>query len=221
MSYEHTVLVRKFVPANEEMLSSNVLQLIKAFVKITMEHLLDYKSNEYFYFVGGGFATYLAGRTTSFGDIDIYIILRKDINRRYIIQKQPFGNFLLDIIIIPMRTETGVSATRQVCEILSEYDMDICRNALVNNLTEIISVKMGDIEPSEPRKKKYDLRKNPSFDDSNAVWEQMIIRTILKADTFYSLDLPPCPVDHSYQLTRAMFRNVCKTAANMIIEHLE
>lgn len=154
-------------------LLDDVYKYANRFVVELMERKFSYRRDEYTWCIAGGFGAYILGKTTEYQDIDIYIISDRPVLTMCAPQIQ-VNRFKFDIILVSYMMQKMTPLVK-ICSVLCEFDMDICRCALINGGRHVLSVSTGDVVTSLERIYKYEKRINNNFDCTQIKWKHMTI----------------------------------------------
>lgn len=140
--------------------------------------------------IAGGLPTFLTGKTTNFGDVDIYVniafldeetTLKYELvtvsneyvhlfDNKFKLYRTRISNKIIDVICYPF-PNTG-STEMYAMRIIDSFDMEICRNSLYFDIflkkyfiieTPLTKPIKSENPPSHERKIKYECRKNNDF----------------------------------------------------------
>lgn len=121
-----------------------------------------------YWFLAGGFASYICGKTTEFDDIDLFIVVD---DPRYVSSALniEISGWIFDVFIVCPQRETF--EYNVVLNVLHLFDMDICRTAIIGDGQMCVnvlatSVPLGiydDVESYLRRKTKYQRRTNLDY----------------------------------------------------------
>lgn len=192
-------------------LLDDVYKHLNAFIPTLMEAKFSFKKNEYSWILAGGFSSFIQGRTTEYGDIDVYIISRRVMPIMYALKIQ-LSKHEFDIFVVSQNftnqypKDFNCQPFEKYCAILCEFDLDICRSALIDGGTRILNVFYDDIHhnvhPSFERVSKYRNRINKFFEQDENNWKPMKVRRIYYGDSFFYYKNNPI---------HPIFQDICKT----------
>lgn len=176
------VLFNIFPVNGHEELLNDVYKRLHAFIENLMEIKFSYKKDEYLWCIAGGFAAFIQGRTTKYGDIDVYIISNRYTPMMYAL-KIELGEHKFDIFILSVGQKL-TTPLEKYCAILGAFDLDVCRVGLVDGGLRILNVALGDSfadkndDLEEDRIMKYSQRINKNFRQSRFDWEILNVEKI-------------------------------------------
>lgn len=119
-------------------LVANVKRCIDIFMKHFIIETNAKSKKECKWFIAGGFASYVCGRTLSYNDIDVYIITETLTNYVSHSLNILLGEHVFDFILVPKRFRY-----MNMLNILAGFDFDICRVAIPRYGNMIVSISEG------------------------------------------------------------------------------
>lgn len=95
----------------------------------------------YVWCVAGGLPTFLTGKTTDYGDIDVFVVCNKDLESLHFTFDIPRSERILHIYVGAPEfvRDKKLSYLNNVCNILAQFDLNICRHALIDNGKKILA----------------------------------------------------------------------------------
>lgn len=122
------IFTRRDVGDRHRAITTIVYQVAKRLVQMVMEEDLKFHNFEYEWCIAGGFASFVAGVTNTFGDVDIFVMLRRRMPAMFALKVDVF-DWKFDIVVRPSVSYINRMAT--YCGLLTSFDLDICRYALI------------------------------------------------------------------------------------------
>lgn len=157
------------IPEDKKKIIENICPKVDAVIEkwIKLNHPELIKDKDYLWCLAGGFASFVAGRTMDFGDIDVFLIGRHTIPFKYSLKLKLVEDYNFDIIARSFYEQKSVSNDYLIARLLLSFDMDICRYAIIENGTYLVYLdhKNNDTvaEYKKERLIKYKHRSSNNF----------------------------------------------------------
>lgn len=164
-------------PEKKELLQ-RVYEKACVFVYKLMVDNFGYTTEDFIWCIAGGFAAYIHGITDKFYDVDIFILCKQPVPivAAYSIE---MDDICYDVLI---QWQPGETELEKMCCLLAQFDMDICRRAIIDNGNSILVVSMLDerrcmceidMDEHDIRAEMYNDRLNIDFSDHITKWKRI------------------------------------------------